>query len=53
MTELVVFQLNNYIAMQDSIIEHQVGKIVFVIDNHPFLPCLKTKSLAHFKQEVL
>ena len=53
MAELVVFQLNDYVAVQDTIVEHQVGKIVFIIDNHPFLSCLETKSLSHFEQELL
>ena len=53
MAELIVFQFDDDIAVQDTIVEHQVDKVVFIVDNHPFLPCLKTKPFAHFEQELL
>ena len=53
MAEFVVFQFDDDIAVQDTIVEHQVGKVVFIVDNHPFLPCLEAESFAHFEQELL
>lgn len=53
MLELVVFQFNDDTAMQNSVVEDKVGKIVFVIDNHTFLLVLKAEAFAKFKQEFM
>lgn len=52
-TELIVFKLYYDIAIQNTIVENEVGKIIFIIYNHPFLSCLKTKTFSHFKQKIL
>jgi len=52
-SEVYSHVVSDDIAVQDTIVEHQVGKVVFIVDNHPFLPCLETKSFAHFEQKLL
>ena len=47
-TELVVLQFHNDATVKDTIVKHQVSKVVFIIDNHALLPILEAEALAQF-----
>ena len=53
MFKLIVFQLNYYIAVQQSVIKYEVYEIVFIINNNAFLSCLKAEAVSKFKHEFL
>ena len=39
--------------MKDAMIEHQISKVVFVVDDDALLSGLETETLAQFQQEIL
>ena len=51
--ELVILQLDNHIAMQNPVVEHQVGIIILVVDDDALLPCLKAEPLAQLHDKLL
>ena len=52
-TEFIVFEFYDNVTMEDAVVEHEIGKIVAVIDNDAFLPGLKTEAIAKFKEKFL
>jgi len=44
-------QFNNYMTLQHPVIKHKVHKEVFITDQDPFLPGLKTEPVPKFKKE--
>ena len=53
MRELIILQLYDDSAMQNAIVEHEVGIIILVVNNNPLLTRLKAKALAQFKDKLL
>ena len=53
MTELVVLQFHDDAAMEDTVIEHEVGIVVFIIDDDTFLTGLETEAFTKFQEEIL
>ncbi len=51
--EFVVFEFYDDVAMEDAVVEDEVGKVVAVVNNDAFLAGLKTEAIAEFEEEFL
>ena len=53
MFELFYFQINQYMAFQDTVIKYQVDEIVFPINQYSFLSGLEAETIPQLQQELL
>lgn len=53
MAEFVVFEFYDDVAMEDAVVEDEVGKVVAVVNDDAFLAGLKTEAIAEFEEEFL
>ncbi len=51
--EFVVFEFYDDVAMEDAVVEDEVGKVVAVVNDDAFLAGLKTEAIAEFEEEFL
>ncbi len=51
--EFVVFEFYDDVAMEDAVVEDEVGKVVAVVNNDAFLAGLNTEAIAEFEEEFL
>lgn len=51
--EFVVFEFYDDVAMENAVVEDEVGKVVAVVNDDAFLAGLKTKAIAEFEEEFL
>ncbi len=43
------FQINEYMTLEDSVVENQIHPIMFIANCYPFLPSFKAKPCPHFQ----
>lgn len=53
MAKFVYLQFHNDMALQNAVIEYEVGKEIIFINQDTFLPGFKAETMSHFQQEVL
>ena len=53
MGEFLIFEFNDHMTVQNTIIKDKVGIEIFIIDDNTLLTRLEAKALAKFKQEFL
>lgn len=53
MRELLVFQLYDYTAMQNTVVELEVGIVVLVVNDNALLASLKAETLAELEDKLL
>lgn len=46
-------QFYDDVAMEDAVVEDEVGKVVAVVNDDAFLAGLKTEAIAEFEEEFL
>lgn len=51
--EFVVFEFYDDVAMEDAVVEDEVGKVVAIVNDDAFLAGLKTEAIAEFEEEFL
>ena len=51
--EFVVFEFYDDVAMEDAVVEDEVGKVVAVVNDDAFLAGLKTEAIAEFEEVFL
>ena len=52
MRELAELEIDQDIAAQQAVVEHEVNKKMVAIQSKALLPCLEQKALAQFQQEM-
>ena len=46
------FQVDEHIAAQQAVVEHQIDKKMVFLEGEPLLPCLEKKAFSEFQQEM-
>jgi hypothetical protein len=53
MGDLAEFQIDQYVAAQQAVVENQVHEEVVFVEGEAPLACLEEEAFAHFQQEAL
>ena len=53
MGQFVCLQINEHIALQQAVVEHQVNIVVLLVEGEPLLTFLKEEAFAKLEQECL
>lgn len=53
MAEFVVFEFYDDVAMEDAMVEDEIGKVVAVVDDDAFLTGFETEAIAEFEEKFL
>ena len=53
MTEAIYFNVNDYVAFENTMIKDKVRFEIIRVDKDSFLPSLEAETIAHFLQEIL
>lgn len=53
MTEAVYLTVDNYMALENSMVEYEVCLEVVIVNQDTFLPGFEAKASAHFQKELL
>lgn len=51
--EFVVFEFYDDVAMEDAVVEDEVGKVVAVVDDDAFLAGFEAEAIAEFEEKFL